>query len=280
MGLLGGITIVLLVQLIQINAQYGGGGGGGYGGGRGGYGGGYGGEGYGGGGYGYGEKKFLKPAVIKPPIIPYVKPVVTSYQKYPSFGGYGHGYGGYGHGGKVIPITKLTEFQPKFDITPFIKSYEGAHLLQKHHKPELIVKNAPPVFIRQPPIEKTIIQNVYVKQPVIVKEQPVIHKEKEIIVKKKPAIVKINEKAPVDVKDFGQTAVVKGVKSEYGGGGGKYEGGEGFGGEGGRGGGEGFGGGRGGGEGFGGEGGRGGEGKRGGGEGGREGYGGGREEIQ
>lgn len=95
------------------------------------------------------------------------------------------------------------------DITQFIKSYEGAHLLQKYDKPEVIVKHAPPVFIKQPPIEKTIIQDVFVKQPVFIKKQPVIHKEKEIIVKKKPAIVKINEKAPVDVKDFGQTAVVK-----------------------------------------------------------------------
>ena len=74
----------------------------------------------------------------------------------------------------------------------------------------MIIKHAPPVFIRQPPIEKTIIQDVFVKQPVIIKEQPVLHKEKEILIKKKPAIVKINEKAPVDVKDFGQTAVVKG----------------------------------------------------------------------
>jgi hypothetical protein len=111
--------------------------------------------------------------------------------------------------GKVIPITKLLEYQPKFDIRPFIKPYEGAHLLQKYGKPMTIFKQAPPVYISQPPIEKVIHQHVYVKQPVIVQEQPVIHKEKEIIVKKKPAIVKINEKAPVDVKDFGQTAVVK-----------------------------------------------------------------------
>jgi hypothetical protein len=111
--------------------------------------------------------------------------------------------------GKLIPITKLSEYQPKFDINPFIMSYGGAHLLQKHKKPEIVYKEAPPVYISQPPIEKVIHQHVYVKQPVIIKEQPVIHKEKKITVQKKPAIYKFNENAPVDVKDFGQTAVVK-----------------------------------------------------------------------
>ncbi len=109
----------------------------------------------------------------------------------------------------MIPITKLWEYQPKFDINPFIKPYEGAHLLQKYGKPDIIYKQAPSVYISQPPIEKVVHQHVYVKQPVIVNKQPVIHKEKEIIIKKKPAIVEINEKAPVNVKDFGQTAVVK-----------------------------------------------------------------------
>jgi len=224
------ISIVLSLTSMQINAQYGD---------------------YGvkeeeykdeklGGGYGKGfiGKEFipvkevgLKPGVVKPPFIPFVKPILKSYQKFPQFGhhygGYGGGYGGghgggygggYGHGGgyagyggKLIPISKLHEYQPKFDINPFIKPYEGAKYLQKFGKEPEIIKEAKPVFITQPAIEKTIFQRVYVKQPVLIKEQPVIYKEKEIVVKKKPAIVKINEKAPVDVKDFGQTAVVKGV---------------------------------------------------------------------
>jgi len=190
----------------------------------------------------------IKPAAIQPKIIPYVQPVFKSYQKFAGgyggygghgvygghggglgghglgggfggHGGYGGGYGGVGgykggfasYGGKLIPINKLPDFQPKVDLTQFIRPYEGAHLLQKHVKPAVIIKHAPPVYIKQPPIEKTIYQNVYVKQPVVIHKQPVIHKEKEITIKKKPAIVEFDEKAPVNVKDFGQTAVVKDV---------------------------------------------------------------------
>jgi len=218
----------LAVFLVKIEAgKYGGYGG--YGG-NGGYGdnGGYGGNDYGGkeevkegikddlpvdgGKYDFGIKDVvIKPAVYKPPVIPYVKPVIKSYQKFAQPYGYqGYGYGGYpGGNGKVIPLTKLFEYQPKFDINPYLKPYEGAHLLQKYDKPMVIVKHAPPVYIRQPPIEKTIIKKVFVEQPVIIKEQPVIQKSKTVTIKKKPAIVNIDEKAPVDVKDFGQTAVLK-----------------------------------------------------------------------
>lgn len=53
------------------------------------------------------QQKVVKPAVIKPPIIPFVKPVLTSYQKFP-YGGIGYGGGHAVYGGQ-ISICSLTD---------------------------------------------------------------------------------------------------------------------------------------------------------------------------